>query len=78
MRPWLLLSVLVFAGCVHRPEKTDSVDQTVKARYWAIQEAQRVGPATPMVRLPLHQPERFEDGARRVPSTVEITVTRSP
>jgi len=50
----------------------------VKARYWAIQEAQRERPAAKAIRLPLHRPERFEDGARRVPSTVEITVTRSP
>lgn len=78
MRPWLSLSVIVLAGCAHRPESPDPVGQAVKARYWAIQEAQRERPAAKAIRLPLHRPERFEDGARRVPSTVEITVTRSP
>lgn len=74
----LLLSVLVITGCAHRPEPVDPVDQAVKARYWAIQELQRVAPRPATVRLPLHKPERIEDGARRVPSTEEITVTRSP
>ncbi len=78
MRPWLLLSVVVLAGCAHRPETPEPVDQAVKARYWAIQDAQRERSTSGVRRPPLHQPGRFEDGARRAPSGEEMTVTHSP
>lgn len=78
MRPWLLLSLLGLTGCIHRPEPADPVDQAVKARYWAIQEAQRVRTESPARRLPLRKPERIEQGARRVPSTEEIILPHSP
>ena len=78
MRLTPLLSLLLCAGCAHPPVPPDAVNQAVKARYWAIQETQRQSAPAPVTRLRLRQPARLEDGALRVPSTVEIILPHSP
>jgi hypothetical protein len=78
MRLFLLLSLLLCAGCAHPAAPEAAVNQMVKSRYWAIQEAQRQSPPAAVVRLRLRQPARLEDGALRVPSTLEIILPHSP
>lgn len=78
MRQFLPLSLLLCAGCAHPAAPTPAVNQAVKGRYWAIQEAQRQSPPPPVARIRLRQPARLEDGALRVPSTVEIVLPHSP
>jgi len=78
MRRFLPLSLLMCAGCAHPAAPEAVVNQTVKARYWAIQEAQRQSPPAPATRIQLRQPARLENGAQRVPSTVEIILPHSP
>ncbi len=78
MRLFLPFSVLLCAGCAHPAAPEAAVNQAVKARYWAIQEAQRQSPPAPVVRLRLRQPARLEHGALRVPSIVEIILPHSP
>jgi hypothetical protein len=78
MRRLLPLSLLLCTGCAHPAGPEAAVNQAVKARYWATQEAQRKSPPGPAARVRLRQPARLEDGALRVPSTVEIFLPHSP
>lgn len=78
MRRFLPLSLLLCAGCAHPEMPEVAVNQAVKARYWAIQDAQRQAPPPPVVRLRLRRPARTEDGALRVPSTDEVLLPRTP
>ena len=78
MRLFLPLSLLLCAGCAHPAGPETAVNQAVKTRYWAIQEAQQQCPSAPVARVLLRQPARLEDGALRVPSTVEIILPYSP
>ena len=74
MRTLLLLSfVFALAGCASQPPPTDQINQAVKMRYWAIQNANRE--RIPLA-LPVRHPERVEDGARRVPSTEILLLPR--
>lgn len=74
---WLLSLPFALAGCASHEKPTAQVNQAVKMRYWAIQDANRE--RIPLFHpLPVHLPERFEDGAMRVPSTEIILIPRSP
>lgn len=74
---FLLLLPFALAGCASPEKPTAQVNQAVKSRYWAIQDAnrERIPSFHP---IPLRLPERFEDGALRVPSTEIILIPRSP
>ncbi|MDO8545498.1 MAG: hypothetical protein Q7S40_34075 [Opitutaceae bacterium] len=74
MRHFILI-FFALAGCASPEKPTAQVNQAVKSRYWAIQDANRERIPIP---LPLRLPERFDDGALRVPSTEIILIPRSP
>lgn len=65
------------AGCASPEKPAVQVNQAVKMRYWAIQDANRE--RIPFLRpLPLQLPERFEAGAWRAPSTETVLVPAAP
>lgn len=72
MRMLLPLSLLLITGCT--TPSTLSLDElranaAVKGRYWRMQAAQQTGPrGSVAIRLP----ERVEDGARRVPTIIQL------
>lgn len=74
-----LLTIFTFAlaGCASPEKPAVQVNQAVKMRYWAIQDAnrERIPDFRP---LPVQLPERFEDGALRAPSTEMILIPSSP
>ncbi|MDD3179502.1 MAG: hypothetical protein PHQ04_04040 [Opitutaceae bacterium] len=68
----LPLSLLFLVGCTTPPAPTpDEVraNAAVKDRYWRMQAAQQTGPHRS---VPILQPERVEDGARRVPTVIQL------
>ena len=62
--------LLLLAGCATAPEPEPlAVDPHVQEKYWAIQAAQQL-PRTR--KIPILLPERIEDGAKRVPTVIEL------
>lgn len=78
---YLLPSLLILTGCVS-PAKfspiTVAAAEEAKARYRAIQEAQKPPPPADFEILPLMRPERTEDGITRAPSTDYVRIPRIP
>lgn len=72
-----ILIPFALAGCASPEKPTAQINQAVKSRYWAIQDAnrERIPSFYP---LPVRLPERFEDGALRAPSTEIIFIPRAP
>lgn len=79
-RKLLPLSLLLAAltGCVSPARERDTTAReaerlradAARARYWALQDAQKPAPATRRLEwLPLTLPERTEHGVIRLPST---------
>ena len=64
--------LLLLAGCASAPGPEPlTVDPHVQESYWAIQAAQQ----QPRPRkIPILLPERIEDGAKRVPTVIELEV----
>lgn len=72
MRMLLPLSLLLITGCTTPPPpKPDELraNATVKERYWRIQATQQTGPHRSVT---IRLPERVEDGARRMPSIIQL------
>lgn len=72
MRMLLPLSLLLITGCATPPAPfTDElrVNAAVKERYWRMQATQQTGPRRSVT---IWLPERVEDGARRVPSFIQL------
>lgn len=72
MRMLLPLSFLLLSGCTTPPAPTPEEVRTnaaVKERYWRMQAAQQV---PPQHRVSVLQPQRVEDGARRVPTIIQL------
>lgn len=72
MRTILPLSFLLLAGCTTPPAPNPDevrINAAVKERYWTMQAAQQHGPVRIVNVL---QPERVDDGARRVPSPMPL------
>lgn len=77
------VALLTFSGCAttRRPSATDDTARAAataaKARYWALQAAQKPTPvSSDFELLPLARPERTEDGILRTPSTDFIRIPR--
>ena len=72
MRMILPLSLLLITGCITSPPpKPDELraNAAVKERYWRMQAAQQTGPRRSVA---IRLPERIEDGARRVPTFIQL------
>lgn len=72
MRPYLLPSLLLLTGCAARPDPAPEevrMNAAVKERYWRLQADQR---RAPVRGVEVRVPARVEDGARRVPTIIEI------
>jgi len=68
----LLLNLLILSSCATPPVPTPDevrVNAAVKERYWRMQAAQRTGPHRT---VPILQPECVENGARRVPTLIQL------
>lgn len=72
MRMLLPLSLLLITGCTTPPAPSPDelrANATVKERYWRMQAAQQSGPRRSVA---IRLPERVEDGARRVPTVIQL------
>ena len=79
------LTLLTFSGCatIRKPSAANEAARTAsaaaKARYWALQAAQKPTPvSSDFELLPLARPERTENGILRTPSTDFIRIPRLP
>ena len=72
MRMLLPLSFLLLTGCAAPTAPTPAevrANAAVKERYWRMQAAQQ---STPHRSVPILQPERVDDGARRAPTVIQL------
>ncbi|WP_145928676.1 hypothetical protein OH491_01500 [Termitidicoccus mucosus] len=84
--PRLLLSllsvILLLVGCASAPKPSapeSPTAQAAKARYWAIQAAQKPAPVSSEFELlPIVRPERTVDGVIVNPSTDYLPIRRIP
>lgn len=79
----LLIPVLLLAGCIHpspAPVTPAAVAaEAARARYRALQLAQKPAPAVPHYELlPLFRPARTEDGVQRAASTEYLRLPLAP
>lgn len=74
-------ATLLLAGCASAPKSVEDTTsaQAAKARYWAIQAAQKPAPASSDFELlPIARPERTEGGVLLNPTTDYLRVRRIP